>query len=149
MKDSNSNERFFRCDIKEEKERKSSQSIFLNAPPSVDVVFGQPRVIFARRDGFESRAPLSTNPLPFITGGAAAIRRACVTENTRPPEIYFIPALALDGRPFRHGTRRGCVVARNRGEEPGFQEIPFTPRRYYASLTARVRSLLAADRSSS
>lgn len=118
-------------------------------PLPVDVVFGQPRVIFARRDGFESRAPLSTNPLPFITGGAAAIRRACVTENTRPPEIYFVPALALDGRPFRHGTRRGCVVARNRGEEPGFQEIPFTPRRYYASLTARVRSLLAADRSSS
>lgn len=41
-----------------------------------------------------------------LRGGAAAIRRACVTENTRPPEIYFIPALALDGRPSGRGAER-------------------------------------------
>lgn len=75
---------------------------------------------------FESRAPLSTDPLPFITGGAAAIRRACVTENTRPPEIYFIPALALDGLASRHGTGRGSRPGNNgeREKRSGFSGNP-------------------------
>lgn len=73
-----------------------------------------------------ARTALDTNPLPFITGGAAAIRRACVTENTRPPEIYFIPALALDGLASRHGTGRGSRPGNNgeREKRSGFSGNP-------------------------